>query len=153
MAAPRRDIHFAARRRVSAVLAQLIDPGPARPKARHRRARRSYFASRFERDPGGDCHERRARAWRKALRRGSGIQRIETHIEAECEMRADEPAGTAAVVDRFQHFVVGEKRSDAIARNDRPGGASDTAAQVAPAVARTEVQRELRPERSKLLGD
>src|SRR5206468_5253252 len=101
----------------------------------------------FQRDSGADDHERGARAAELiGEERRAGIDRVEADVEAEREVRLREPARAAAVVNRAEGFGVGAESFLPLG-NDRPVRDADATAQIAPAVAVPEVERELRRER------
>ena len=91
----------------------------------------------FNRDPRPDDQQRRARAARargSVCARASRIDRVEADVEAEREVRLDEPARAAAVVDRLQ--PLGIRRVVLLSfRHQRPGRLPEPAAQIAPPVA------------------
>ncbi len=74
--------------------------------------------------------------------RGAVLDLVEAHVEAEGHMLLDEPARAPAVVDRQKRLDVGFARLIPD-RVDRPDRSADTAAQITPAVARSEIERQL----------
>ena len=86
------------------------------------------------------------RAARELTERRAGIDRVEADVEAEREVRLDEPPRAAAVVDGIQRLGIRRVVVHLPFRHERPRRMPDPAAQVTPAVAVAEVERELRCE-------
>src|SRR6476660_5737171 len=111
-----------------------------------------FYTCVLHRDAAADAEKRGARAFRAAGERGAGVDGVEADVEAERKMPLDEPARAAPVVDGLQVFAVGRLRLLAVG-NERPGRRADTAAEVTPPVAITEVERQLRRDVREALGD